>query len=208
MKNWLQKLTGETQFGLVALLRRSRQTINSLADSLRLTDNAVRNHIAVLSRDGIVEDAGVHRDTGGKPARMYALTAEGEELFPKAYALVLGKLIDEMVRSVGRDRSIELLRATGARMAAGTNTSAEQAERVQDAAAILRSVGADIDVVQTEKGWTLQGYGCPLSAVTSHREEACALVTSIVEEATGAPRVAECCQRGSRPKCRFDIEAA
>src|SRR5881628_604191 len=86
MTNWLARLTGETQARLLGLLRRSRQSIAGLARALRLTDNAVRMHIAALRRDGIVEDVGTQRDTGGKPARLYGLTREGEELFPKASA--------------------------------------------------------------------------------------------------------------------------
>src|SRR6266566_3178629 len=82
-------LTGEMQSKLLGLLRRARQTITGLAAALGLTDNAVRLHISALRRDGFVEDVGTMRDTGGKPARLYGLTREGEELFPKAYALVL-----------------------------------------------------------------------------------------------------------------------
>jgi len=111
MINWLARLTGETQARLLGLLRRSRQTITTLAEALGLTDNAVRMHIAALHRDGIVEQVGTQRDTGGKPARVYGLTREGEELFPKAYALVLGKLVAEIGKTQGRDRAIELLRA-------------------------------------------------------------------------------------------------
>ena len=91
MTNWVERLTGETRAQLLRLLRRSRQTITALADAVGLTDNAVRTHVAALERDGLVEPVGTQRDTGGKPARVYALTGEGEELFPKAYALVLGE---------------------------------------------------------------------------------------------------------------------
>lgn len=55
MSSWLQRLMGETQVEMLRLLRRSRQTITSLADSLRLTDNAVRTHVAALEREGVVE---------------------------------------------------------------------------------------------------------------------------------------------------------
>ena len=64
-------------------------------------DNAVRTHMTVLGRDGIVAEVGSQRDTGGKPAKIYALTTEREELFPKAYALVLGKLVAEIARKDG-----------------------------------------------------------------------------------------------------------
>src|SRR3954469_18722302 len=110
---------GETRVEMLRLLRRSRHTITTLADSLRLTDNAVRTHVAVLEREGMVKHVGTQRDTGGKPARVYDLTSEGEELFPKAYALVLGGLVEEIARSEGEGRAVELLRAVGRRIGAG-----------------------------------------------------------------------------------------
>src|SRR6266851_2019449 len=183
MANWLDALTGETQARLLRLLRRSRQTITSLAQALRLTDNAVRTHVAALRRDGIVEDVGTRRDTGGKPARMYGLTREGEELFPKAYAPVLAKVLEEIIRREGRDRAVELLRAVG------TTIAAEE---------LFRSLGAEVEVQRTREGVRLQVYGCPLSAVTSEQADVCELGKAMVEETTGAA-VSECCERGEHP---------
>lgn len=205
MPNWLQRLTGDTRPEMLRLLRRSRQTITSLANALRLTDNAVRTHVAALERDGIVEHVGTQRDTGGKPARVYELTREGEELFPKAYALVLGKLVEEIARAEGRPRALELLREVG-RQVAATVPPAEGAEgRVRAAAAALRGLGGDVEVQRTDSGWRLQGYGCPLSAVTADHPEVCALAQALVEEITGAP-VTECCDREGRPRCGFRVE--
>lgn len=204
MVNWLERLTGETQGRLLALLRRSHQTITSLAKVLGLTDNAVRLHVAGLRRDGLVEDVGAQRDTGGKPARLYGLTREGEELFPKAYALVLGELVREIVQTQGRERAIELLRAVGARTAATAGRAPDAAHRIHAAADVFRSLGADMDVLEEPSGWRLQAYGCPLSAVTSDHAEVCELGRAIVEEVTGG-RVTECCERGERPRCGFAI---
>src|SRR6266487_7047989 len=144
MTNWLERLIGETQVRLLGLLRRSRQTITSLAEGVGLTDNAVRMHIAALHRDGIVAQVGSQRDTGGKPARLYGLTREGEELFPKAYALVLAKLVEEIVRTEGRERAIQLLRAVGAQAAARAPDATTRGERIEAAAGAFRELGADV----------------------------------------------------------------
>lgn len=204
MTNWLERLTGDTQARLLGLLRRSRQTITSLANALALTDNAVRLHIAALRRDGIVADVGKQRDTGGKPARLYGLTREGEELFPKAYALVLGKLVEEIVRTQGRERAVELLRAVGAQAAASARTAANREQRLEAAAGVFRDLGSDAVVDKTAEGWRLQAYGCPLSAVTAGHPEMCELGKALVEEVVGAP-VTECCERGGHPRCGFTI---
>lgn len=206
MTNWLVQLIGETQARVLRLLRRSRQSITSLADALDLTDNAVRLHIAALRHDGIVEDVGAQRDTGGKPARLYGLTRAGEELFPKAYALVLGRLVDEIVRTQGRARAVELLRAVGAQAADGRSKRGTQnpRQRMESAAAVFRELGTDTEVERTADGWRLQGYGCPLSAVTSEHAEMCELGKALVEQVVGTA-VMECCQRGDHPRCGFAI---
>lgn len=209
MINWLDRLIGDTQVRLLGLLRRSRQTITSLAEALGLTDNAVRMHVAALHRDGIIEQVDTQRDTGGKPARVYGLTREGEELFPKAYALVLGKLVEEIVRTEGRERAIDLLRAVGTLAGATARKAANPKQRVEAAADVFRSLGADVDVQQTSDGWRLQGYGCPLSAVSAGHAEICELGKALVEEAVGdGARVTECCQRGDHPRCTFEIAGA
>ena len=204
MTNWLERLIGETQARLLGLLRRSRQTITSLARALGLTDNAVRLHIAALRRDGIVADVGTQRDTGGKPARLYALTREGEELFPKAYSLVLGMLVEEIIRTQGRERAIELLRAVGTQAAAGAQAGSSVKSRMEAAAAVFRSLGADTEVAKAGEGWRLEAYGCPLSAATAGHPEICELGKALVEEVVGA-QVTECCQRGEHARCGFEL---
>jgi predicted ArsR family transcriptional regulator len=208
MPSWLVHLIGETQIRLLTLLRRSRHTITSLADALGLTDNAVRMHVAALHRDGIVAQVGTQRDTGGKPARLYGLTREGEELFPKAYALILGKLIEELVRTQGRDRAVRLLRAVGAQAAARGGSGAPRGtnpkRRLEAAVQVFRDLGSDAAVEKTPNGWRLQAYGCPLSAVTAGHPELCELGKALVEEVVGEP-VTECCRRGEHPRCGFEI---
>ena len=202
----LNTLTGETQAKLLHLLRRAPRTITELTDELGLTDNAIRTHIAALTRDGLVELVGTQRDTGGKPARQYGLTQFGGELFPKAYALALGGLVDEIVRVEGQERAVALLMGVGARAARGVPPASDLVGRVASAVATLRELGADIDVVTEATGWGLQGYACPHSAVTSGHPQVCALVAALVAEVTGRP-VEECCERGDHPRCRFSIAA-
>jgi predicted ArsR family transcriptional regulator len=202
--SWVEKLIGETQANLLRLLRRSQQTITGLAQSLGLTDNAVRTHIAALGRDGLVSQVGTQRDTGGKPARVYALTDAGEELFPKAYAPILAALVEEITRSEGPERALELLRAVGRDVGASVTAPEDLPGRVAAAAGVLRSLGGDIEARATGPGWRLQGFGCPLSQVTAKHPEVCELVRSLVEHVTRVP-VTECCEHGSRPRCAFEL---
>ena len=205
MTNWFETMASGTRGRLLALVRRSARTINELARELGISDNAARTHVAALRRDGMVEEAGVLRGTGGKPAQLYRLTAGAEELFPKAYALVLGKVVRVLEEREGRERAEQLLREVGVRLAAEHRADGRDvASGVEAAATVLRSLGGDVEVERCEGGWRLRGYGCPLSGVTRDHAAVCGLAESLVEEIVGCP-VRECCQRNGRPGCVFEI---
>jgi predicted ArsR family transcriptional regulator len=205
--DWIGTFLGGTRARILGLLRRSRATIADLAEDVGVSGNAVRAHLAALQRDGLVRDAGAAPSTGGKPAQVYDLTPQGEEAFPKGYAFVLGELIRELKERDGRDETIELLRRVGrsaARQRAGTPEGTLDA-RVEVAADALRSIGGDVDIVRTDGGWRIRGFGCPLSSVVAKQSETCRLAEELVAGITGAP-VVECCDRsGTRARCAFEI---
>ena len=200
---WLERLAGTTRFKILELIRRSDRTVQEVADAIGVTSNAVRGHLSSLERDGLVQREGVRRDTGGKPATVYALSMEADELFPKAYALVLERMLDALEDRIGPDGVAEMLSDVGARSASPTEGPARA--RVEAAADVLRSLGGSVEILRVEDGWRIKGFACPLSALTRDDARICGLVEALVEQTTGG-HVRESCDRGSRPKCGFEIE--
>lgn len=204
--NWIERVLGGTRGQLLAMLRRSKRSVNELAVSLGISDNAVRTHVAAMQRDGMVEPAGIERGTGGKPAQLYQITPEAEEMYPKAYALVLNELLRLLREREGREAVVGLLREVGARAAAEAGAAGSAGARVEAAADALRRLGGDVEVEREGGGWLIRGFGCPLSAVVDSHEEACALAESLVAAIT-REEVTECCERAGRPRCAFRVEA-
>lgn len=199
-----------TRGQIAALLRRGARTVEELAASLRLTDNAIRNHLSSLERDGLVRQAGVRRGPGaGKPAVLFELHPNAEALFSRAYAPVLAAMVDVLVDQLPPERADELLRAMGRRLARGVGapSSGPLETRVRAAAAVLTALGGDVDVVEDGDSWTIRGAGCPLSAVVSHRPEMCHAVETLIAEVAGAS-ARSCCVHGERPQCCFALSAA
>lgn len=201
--HWLARLAGTTRFRTLELIQRADRTVQEVADEIGVTPNAVRGHLASLERDGLVERSGVRRDTGGKPAVVYGLSAEADELFPKGYAFVLERLLGVLEERLGPEGLVEVLSEVGARAAAPAVGPARA--RVEAAAEVLRALGGAIEVHQVGDGWRIQGFACPLSALTREDDRMCGLVEALVEETTGG-RVQEVCRRGPHPRCAFDIE--
>jgi predicted ArsR family transcriptional regulator len=203
----MPELLGATRTRLLELLRRSRRSINELAAAVGISDNAVRTHLSALQRDGLVEPAGTERSTGGKPAQLYEITPDAEELFPKAYGWTLGGLLSLLEERDGREEVRALLREVGRRAAEGHGTSGTKEARVNAAASVLRELGGDVEVQPNDAGWRIQGYGCPFSAVAARHDEVCTLAESLIERMTGLA-VTECCNRSdARPRCAFQVAA-
>src|SRR5437868_4984968 len=101
-----QRFFTSTRGRIVTLLRRASRTVDELAQALGLTDNAVRAHLATLERDGFVKQRGVRRGNK-KPAYVYDLAPEAEQLFPKPYGTVLHELVEVLSEQIA---SIEVER--------------------------------------------------------------------------------------------------
>jgi predicted ArsR family transcriptional regulator len=209
MSSWNERFFASTRGQIVVLLRRARRTVDELADSLGLTDNAVRSHLVTLERDGLIQQRGQRRGEG-KPAQLYELTSQGERLFPKAYGPVLRVLLDVLGDHVSPDELPQVLREVGRRIAAAyAERGPRQGDaraRVARAASLLSELGGLAEVESTDDGLRIRGYSCPLAVILPGHPEVCELAASLVEEATGLP-VAEHCDKDDPPRCCFVFSA-
>lgn len=202
----LRQVSG-TRGRLLSVLRRSERTIAELAEELGITGNAVRTHMTGLERDGLAGGTGM-RDTGGKPARLYAITEAGRELFAQGYRFFLGELVGVVeAREGGAGGGRRVLREAGRRLAAKRPAaSGGVRERVEAAAEALRELGGDVEVEETAGGFRLRGYGCPLSAVVAEQPEACVMAEAFVGALVGRPAVERCDHAEDGPRCLFDVK--
>src|ERR671921_2175839 len=203
-----EKFFESTRGQIVTLLRRSGRTVEVLARALGLTDNGVRAHLAVLERDGIVRQRGsVRRSSGGgKPAYVYGLTEEAEDLFPKAYEPALRRLLDVLSERLGSGESEALLRSVGRRLAEEHSTRADGA-RLESAGGVIKQRGGPAGLEEHDGGYVIRGYSCPLAGVTPDHPETCRMAETLIAELAGVP-VRERCDRGERPRCCFEIASA
>jgi predicted ArsR family transcriptional regulator len=207
---WDEKFFESTRGRIVTLLRRSGRTVEELARAVALTDNGVRGHLAVLERDGVVRQRGsVRRGSGGgKPAYVYELTSEAEDLFPKAYEPALGRLLDVLAGRLGPEETEALLRSVGRRLVEGkTVATGDTRARLEAAAGVLNELGGLAELEQQDGTLVIRGYSCPLAAVTPDHPEVCRLAEALVAEVAGVP-VHERCDRGERPRCCFEVASA
>jgi predicted ArsR family transcriptional regulator len=204
---WDQRFLESKRGQVVALLRRSGRTVEELAQALDLTANGIRAHLAVLERDGVVRQRGSVRRVsgGGKPAYVYELTPEAENLFPKGYEPVLRRLLDALAERLGPEESGALLRLVGHRMAEEQVAPTDGTRsRLEAAVEVLNELGGLAELEKSDGALVIRGYSCPLAAVTPDHPEVCRMAETLIAELTGVP-VNERCDRGERPRCCFEV---
>ena len=197
-----------TRGRVLALLRRSARTVEDLAASLGLTDNAVRSHLTALERDGLVRAEGVRRaPTAGKPPTVYELHPDAEVLLSQAYAPALRAVVDALLAELPSNQSDAILRRVGHDLASqlGGRASGDRDARVRAAAAVLQGLGADVDVIEVDGALRIQGAGCPLSSAVQAQPRVCLAVETLVADVCGES-ARSCCDHGSRPRCCFAID--
>jgi predicted ArsR family transcriptional regulator len=200
---WNQRFFASTRGQVVALLRQGQATVEDLAQALQLTDNAVRAHLAVLERDGLVAQRGLRRGAG-KPAYTYGLTAEAESLFPKAYGALLHLMLDVLDERLSPEMRDDLMREVGHRLAAEQPAPVgDLRERVASGVALLGDLGGLAYVEDQDGALAIVGHSCPLAAAVAGHPETCLLAEALLADVIGAP-VRQACD----PQvlhCRFEI---
>ena len=201
---WNQRFFASTRGRIIMLLRRDRRTVDELAQILNLTDNAVRAHLATLERDGFVRQSGERRGNG-KPAFVYELLPEAEQLFPKAYGPVLRELLGVLSDEMPACEVEALMRRTGQRLAIQQHLPAGDLQsRLKMAVNILNELGGLAELEEENGTYIIQGYSCPLAAVVPGHPEVCRLAGTLISELVGQP-VKEYCEGNEPARCRFSV---
>src|SRR5207244_75703 len=197
---WNQRFFASTRGRIVMLLRRASRTVDELAQALDLTDNAVRAHLATLERDGFVQQRGERRGSG-KPAYVYDLAPQAEQLFPKAYGSVLHQLLEVLSERMTLEELETALREAGRRIATNRNVpSGDLRRRLEIAVDTLNELGGMAELEERNSTYCIRGYSCPLAAAVQGHPEVCHLAEALLTELIGVP-VQECCEHGEVPRC-------
>jgi len=207
--NPTDRFLDSTRGRIVDLLRRKSHTVDELAAELGVTDNAVRLHLGMLERDGIVRSKGVRRDGAvGKPATVYDIEPSAEPMFSKAYLPFLSALLASLGEKLSVREHKAMMRDVGRRLASGAESDVTALnDRAELASRVLNELGGLTSVERGPNGKTIlvRGCGCPLSAAVNEREEVCTAVTTMLSEMTGAEVRESCDRSGERPCCCFEL---
>ena len=200
---------GDTQQRLLRqlLLARDGLGVEELCERLRISHNAVRQHLTALTVRGLVERV-APRATGGRPQARYALTADGRELFPRNYGAIAAALISQLHARLGEAEVGAMLQALGATVAATQaplNTGDGMEALARALAQRLDALGYEAVAARHGDDWQVEAFNCVFHGLARQHPQVCKFDLAYMEAATGR-RVhhMECIVRGGHV-CRFKL---
>lgn len=193
---------------VLAALRDGPVQAAELAGPLGVNPSTVRRHLEALLEEGQV--AAFDRIDGpGRPKKLYALTEEGLESFPRDYALLVELLLDQVESDLGREPLVALMDGIAARLGRSVALAAREPEdRLRRARALYNDLGFEAAIEDHGEEKHLVQRNCPFLKVARRDPDA---LCSCLDEGilrTAIPGVEvellETMARGS-PRCRHRV---
>ncbi len=155
---------------LAALKRQGHCSVDELAVQLSLAPMTVRQHLAMLERDSLVESH-EERQRLGRPHFVFVLTEKGEASFPKRYDEIARQLLREVGRLNGDEiAGLSPAEKTGLLFDRLADRFVDRhrealdelslAKRVAAVAHLLEAESGFAEWARTEGGFVIRDYNC------------------------------------------------
>lgn len=167
-------LLGTARSRVLQSILSESKSAGEVATQLHITLTAARKHLERLGSLGLVE--GKFEAQGvGRPKKLYGLTTEGKELFPRQYDHMLNKLLTKIAEEEGEKHAESFMAALAKDIAAdldGTNKRvAEHSKKVEEG---VNRLGFEATFKHNDGTLTVISRNCPLWKVAlSQREIVC-----------------------------------
>lgn len=191
---------GGTQRALLeALLREpAGLSVDQLVERVGVTANAVRQHLAVLERDGLVAYE-ARPAPRGRPQHIYRLSERGQEAFPRRYRELAEAVLQELGEQLPGEALGRAMRRMGKRAAADLGTGPVS---VPGAARLMKQLGYEAEAAS---GAEIVARNCVFHQLARRFPAVCEFDLAFMEAATGRKvEHRECMLRGGAC-CRFRL---
>jgi predicted ArsR family transcriptional regulator len=206
-----QREQGETRRQILELLRRrGEMTAAELSELLGIGAVGVRQHLAMLERDDLVETIGVRRGVG-RPSHLFALTPVARALFPNRYDQLVMDALSFVAASGGQEAVDELFAQRREKLhqqLARRLTGESAAERIAMLAVILNEQGYMCDWQQCDDGsFVLTEHNCPVDCVAREYPQACSQELKLSQDVLDMAVTRDSTIAAGANCCRYHIEA-
>ena len=203
-------VAGESRQQVLTHLLESKSgaSVDEVIASVGLSRTAVNQHLLVLEREGYVRRSAPRR-TGGRPGRIYVLTEEGTNLFPKKYSWFSRILIQTLREQLGEEQLARYMYDLGVKMSAALIprlVGKNRVERIDEIVRIMNETGFRAKTTACEKGDKIprvQCTNCVYHDLSKDYPEVCRFDIGFLSGLMGAEVEHQACMQRGNDVCRF-----
>ncbi len=167
-------LLGQTRAKILHLLLTEGKTASQVAAHLHIQVSAARKHLERLAALGLATET-FEKSGVGRPRKVYTLTTDGKEIFPRQYETLLNLALAKMVEKEGPTETELLMNDLAREVAsAGDEEKAGSVERMRRAEEEVNRLGFEASFNRNDGSLTVVSRNCPLWKVAlAQREIVC-----------------------------------
>ena len=184
----------ETRMRILQLLKmRANMTVAQLTEALHISQMGIRQHLAILEAEGLVEHY-QEKQGRGRPPHVYQLTDQANSLFPTTYANFAVGLMHEVAKFNGPGFINKVFRG---RMKAQLETYQQRlegktlCERIKELARIRDEEGYMARFDENAEDYVLIEHNCPIAVIAQEYPYVCEIELALFRQSLGAKVVRE-----------------
>ena len=187
-----------------------RCEVKAVARSLQVTAMAVRHHLSVLEKAGLVQTT-LERRGVGRPHYVYSLSASADAFFPKEYGALASNLIRAIAELNGETklaRIFEHMKEAVVTQYASRMAGKPLRQRVAEMAKIMTRAGYMAEWEQLDhRTFQITEHNCAIARVAQQCQQACMCELSMFRELLQATVSRQEHIVAGDPSCRYIVQS-
>jgi DeoR family transcriptional regulator, suf operon transcriptional repressor len=201
------KQTGSRQEQILTLLLNAPagMSIDDIAARLEISRNAVKQHLVVLEKQQLVQEAALN-STGGRPARSYTLTEQGVNRFPKQYAWFCNLLIDELAAEMDTQALERMMWKLGVKLGESLVPQfahKQPAEKLTALVELMQSLGYHAEIEFQSAEPSIKAVNCVYHDLAQKHPEICHFDQALIATLLDKPIQQTACMAKNDCACCF-----
>lgn len=192
---------------LETLKATNQATVEELAEAADISPVTVRHHLNVLQAEGLLIASSIRRKIG-RPHYIYALSDAGHELFPKRYALLSSRLLDELKTRFSGEIVTDLLKGVVQRIITDHRKDFEPLhfeDKLNYVVYLLEKEGFLAQWELVDGQYQLTEYSCPYISIGQEHTEVCTFDKGLIQIVLNTEIEQHSCMIRGDTCCQFTI---
>ena len=203
-------LLGKTQKELLQFLlnHKSGKTIEEIASHLNVTRTAVVQHITSLQAEGLIQSIEKIRDQG-RPAKLYSLTSQGIDIFPKQYSWFASLLVSYIKNKNGEsglESVMENLALDVAKQVGKPDAHLNPKQKLLRTVEIMNSLSYSAQLEESDSELSICATNCVFHDLAKENPEICTFDTTLIGQLADSKPLHSQCMRNGDSQCKFSFK--